>query len=66
MGYNLVNTDMGDEGGFYVMKFNWKISQIYMRKLIIIQVAIVFKMLSTFDIFAANAFQLQKSIYDGQ
>ena len=57
---------MGGEGLFYVIKFNWKILQIYMRKLIIIQVATVFKILSTFDIFATNAFQLQKSIYDAR
>ena len=59
---------MGDEGGFYVIKSNWNLSQLWMCKFIIIQMrkASKSKILNTFDNFAANAFRLQVPIYDAQ
>jgi len=55
---------MGDEGCFYVIKYNWKIAQLYIRKSTIIQKITVSKILSTLDNFGINISHLDKLLYD--
>ena len=67
LGYNLGWTEMGDEGGLYMIKSNLIISQLSICKFIIIQVPAVSLILSTFDNYSINCSPLlHKSIYDAQ
>ena len=55
---------MGDEGCFYVMKYNWKITKLYIGKLIIIQITTVSKIESTLDNAGIHISRLDKLFYD--
>jgi hypothetical protein len=55
---------MGDEGGFYVIKNNWKITCLSTGKLKAIQQVTISKIITIFDSFVTIPFLLQKYIFD--
>jgi len=62
--YNVGYNNLGDEGCFYVAKSNWKITKLWMSKLVIIKMKTVSKMLSTVNNSALNP--SHKSLYDAK
>jgi hypothetical protein len=57
-GYNLVITQEEDEGSFFMLKCNWKIKWLQMRKFMDTQYACGSRIPIIFDNFAKNASQV--------